>query len=59
MASTSILELRGLGNDHGGREAVDLDVVRGIADIAPNVAALLAFAAGFTFLGPWRFRFET
>lgn len=29
-----------------------------IADIAPQLGALLAFAAGFTLLGLWRFRFE-
>lgn len=30
----------------------------GIAEIAPQLAALVAFAAGFTLLGLWRFRFE-
>ena len=30
----------------------------GIVDIAPQLAALCAFAAGFTLLGLWRFRFE-
>jgi ABC-2 type transport system permease protein len=30
-----------------------------VADIAPNIAALLAFAAGFMTLGLFRFRFET
>jgi ABC-type multidrug transport system permease subunit len=30
----------------------------GIADIAPQLGALCAFAAGFTVLGLWRFRFE-
>ena len=29
-----------------------------IADVAPQLAALLAFAAGFTLLGLWRFKFE-
>jgi ABC-2 type transport system permease protein len=29
-----------------------------VADIAPQLAALLAFALGFTLLGLWRFRFE-
>ncbi len=30
----------------------------GVADVAPQIAALLAFAAAFAALGAWRFRFE-
>lgn len=30
----------------------------GFADVAPQIGALLAFAAGFALFGAWRFRFE-
>lgn len=57
--------MRGIGNAVPHSWALDgyYDVLvregTSIADIAPSIIALLAFAVGFAVVGLWRFRFES
>ena len=62
MFMPGIMKTIGLGVPHSwaldGYYAVLIKSGTTVATIAPELAALLAFAAGFALLGLWRFRFE-